>query len=80
MSGSVITNNIAADRIAKQRFNVIMIVDCSTSMRGARMSQVNGALRDVKKYLTELQDENANVDFYLTVITYSTEAFFLNGD
>lgn len=80
MSGSVITNNIAADRIAKQRFNMIMIVDCSTSMRGARMSQVNGALRDVKKYLTELQDENANVDFYLTVITYSTEAFFLNGD
>ena len=80
MSGSVITNNIAADRIAKQRFNVIMVVDCSTSMRGARMSQVNGALCDVKKYLTELQDENANVDFYLTVITYSTEAFFLNGD
>lgn len=68
------------DRIAKQRLNVIVLVDCSTSMRGERIGQVNSALADIKKHLTEMQDENANVDFYLTVITYSTDARFLNGD
>lgn len=69
-----------ADRIAKQRLNVILLVDCSTSMRGERIGQVNSALRDIKKHLSEMQSENTNVDFYITVITYSTDAFFLNRD
>lgn len=66
------------DRIAKQRLNVILLVDCSTSMRGERISQVNNALRDMQAKLTEMQSENANTDFYITVITFSTEAFLLN--
>lgn len=78
MSGSL--NVATADKIAKQRLNVILLVDCSTSMRGERLSQVNGAIRDIKKYLTDMQSENVNVDFYITVITYSTDAFFLNRD
>ena len=68
------------DRIAKQRLNVIVLVDCSTSMRGERIGQVNRALTDIKRHLTDMQDENANVDFYLTVIPYATEAQYLNGD
>lgn len=68
------------DRIAKQRLNVILIVDCSTSMRGERIAQVNRALGDIKRHLTEMQYENANVDFYVTVITYSTDARLLNND
>lgn len=68
------------DRIAKQKLNVIMIVDTSTSMRGERIGQVNRAIRDIQKYLTELSGESSNVDFYLTVITFSTEARLLNGD
>ena len=68
------------DRIAKQRLNVFLLVDCSTSMRGERIRQVNTALREIRDNLTEMQSENANVDFYVTVITYSTEAFLLNRD
>ncbi len=68
------------EKIAKQRLNVILMVDCSTSMRGERIGQVNHAIHDIKQYLTDLQNENVNVDFYLTVITYSTEAFLLNHD
>ena len=68
------------DRIAKQRLNVILIVDCSTSMRGERITQVNRALGDIKHHLTEMQYENTNVDFYVTVITYSTDARLLNND
>lgn len=68
------------DAIAKQRLNVIIMVDCSTSMRGERIAQVNDALRDIKKHLSDMQYENANVDFYLTVITFSTAARLLNGD
>ena len=68
------------DRIAKQRLNVILLVDCSTSMRGERISQVNNALYDIKRHLVDMQNENANVDFYITVITYSTDARLLNGD
>lgn len=51
------------DRIAKQKLNVIMIVDTSTSMRGERIGQVNRAIRDIQKYLTELSGESSNVDF-----------------
>lgn len=68
------------DRIAKQKLNVIILVDCSKSMQGERIAQVNNALRDIKTNLVNLQDENANVDFYLTVIPFSTNADFLNGD
>ena len=68
------------DRMAKQRLNVIVMVDCSKSMQGERIAQVNAALRDIKSHLVDLQDENANVDFYMTVITFSTDAQFLNGD
>ena len=68
------------DKIAKQKLNVIVLVDCSKSMQGERITQVNNALRDIKTHLIDLQGENSNVDFYMTVITFSTEAYFLNGD
>ena len=68
------------DRIAKQRLNVVVLVDCSKSMQGERIGQVNSALRDIKTHLVEMQNENANVDFHMTVITFSTDAYFLNGD
>lgn len=68
------------DRIAKQRLNVIIIVDCSKSMQGERIAQVNGALRDISRQLVEMQDENSNLDFYLTVITFSNDARLLGGD
>lgn len=68
------------DKIAKQRLNVIVIVDCSKSMQGERIAQVNSALSDIKRQLIDMQDETANVDFYITCITYSTDARLLNGD
>ena len=68
------------DKIAKQKLNVIVLVDCSKSMQGERIAQVNNALRDIKTHLIDLQGENSNVDFCMTVITFSTEAYFLNGD
>lgn len=68
------------DKIAKQRLNVVILVDCSKSMQGERIKQVNSALRDIKTHLVEMQNENTNVDFHITVITFSTDAYFLNGD
>ena len=68
------------DKIAKQRLNLIVLVDCSKSMQGERIKQVNSALRDIKTHLVDMQNENANVDFHITVITFSTDAYFLNGD
>ena len=68
------------DKIAKQKLNVIMLVDKSKSMQGKRIGQVNQALRDIKSQLVDIQDENANVDFAITVIPFSTDAEFLNHD
>lgn len=62
------------DRIAKQKLNVFLIVDSSTSMRGERIRQVNDAIEDIVAYLIELQDENVNVDFYLSILSFSTSA------
>lgn len=72
--------NEFADRIAKRPLNVIMLVDCSTSMRGERIAQVNSALRDIKQGLIEMQAENSNVDFFITVIEYSTDSKLLNNE
>ena len=68
------------DRIAKQRLNVILLVDASKSMQGERIKQVNQAIDDIHKYLIELQDENSNVDFYITIIPFSTESTFYKNE
>ena len=68
------------DKIAKQKLNVVVMVDCSKSMQGERIGQVNKALQEIKAHLTALQAENATVDFYLTVLTFSNEAKLLNGE
>lgn len=62
------------DGLAKQKLNVILVVDVSSSMRGKRIAQVNGAIQDILKYLVDLQYENVNVDFYLSVLTFGTKA------
>lgn len=67
------------DRIAKQRVNVIMLIDTSTSMRGKRIDQVKKALVDIKKKLIDMEDVNINADYYLTLITFSSEAKYLNN-
>lgn len=68
------------DKIAKQKLNVIILADCSKSMQGERIKQVNSALRDIKTHLVDMQNDNANIDFNISVITFSTDAYFLNGD
>lgn len=68
------------DKIAKQRLDVIILIDCSKSMQGERIAQVNRALREIKSHLIDMQNENSNVDFNITVITFSTNAYFLNND
>lgn len=62
------------DRMTKQKFNVILVVDVSRSMIGHRIDQVNQAIGDIHKYLKELQLENSNVDFYISILTFGTEA------
>lgn len=72
------TGNFLAGSIAKQRLNIILLVDASSSMRGTRISQVNESILEIKDYLSKMEEENTNVDFYITLITYSTQAFFYN--
>ena len=64
------------DRIAKERLNIILIVDASKSMQGKRIKQVDQAIYDVRDYLKELQNENTNVDLYLTIIPFNNGAYF----
>ncbi len=72
------TGNFLAGSIAKQRLNIILLVDASSSMRGTRISQVNESILEIKDYLPKMEEENTNVDFYITLITYSTQTFFYN--
>lgn len=65
--------------IAKQKLNIILLVDASKSMGGNRISQVNQAVNDIKDYLIELQKESSNVDFYITLIPFNNGAFFYNN-
>ena len=76
---SRILEALAADGIAKQKLHVIMIVDTSRSMQGDRIGQVNSAIADIHKYLVDLQSENTNVDFYVSIMTFANGASFLPG-
>ena len=64
------------DRIAKEKLNIILIIDASKSMQGKRIKQVDKAIVDIKDYLKDLQSENTNVDFYLTIIPFNNGAYF----
>ena len=80
MSGdSKILAALNADGIAKQKLHVMLIVDTSRSMQGERIGQVNTAIADIHKYLIDLQVENTNVDFYLSIMTFANRAEFLDG-
>ena len=70
---------LAADGIAKQKLHVMLIVDTSRSMQGKRIDQVNTAIADIHKYLLDLQGENSNVDFYMSIMTFSNTAEFVPG-
>ena len=67
------------DAISKEKLNIILLVDTSQSMAGKRIKQVNQAILDIKKYLINLQEENTNVDFYLTLIPFETNSHFYNN-
>ena len=62
------------DKIAKQKFNIILVVDVSRSMAGVRIEQVNKAIVDIVEYLKGLQSENTNVDFYVSILKFGTDA------
>ena len=80
MSGdSKILAALAADGIAKQKLHVMLIVDTSRSMQGDRIGQVNTAIADIHKYLIDLQGENTNVDFYMSIMSFANSAEFLDG-
>ena len=80
MNGDVRSLSVAnTNNIAKQKLHVILIVDTSRSMQGLRIAQVNTAIADIHKYLIDLQDENACVDFYISIVTFSNKAEFLAG-
>lgn len=64
------------DRMAKQMFNIILLVDTSKSMQGKRIEQVNQAIKDIEGYLKVMQKENSNVDFYISILTFSTDALW----
>lgn len=64
------------DRIAKEKLNIILLVDASKSMGGKRISQVDEAIKEIKDYLVDLQKENSNVNFYITIIPFNNGAYF----
>lgn len=68
------------DSIAKEKLNIILLVDSSRSMSGKRIKQVDAAINDIKNYLIDLESENTNVNFYITLITFATSSsFYLNS-
>ena len=67
------------ERIAKQKLNIILLIDASKSMAGERIGQVNKAVQDIQQYLKDLQVENSNVDFYLTLIPFNNGAYFYDN-
>ena len=67
------------DRISKQKLNIILLIDASKSMAGERISQVNRAVQDIQQYLKDLQVENSNVDFFLTLIPFNNDAYYYDN-
>ncbi len=71
---------LMVDRIAKEKLNIILLIDTSKSMQGRRIKQVDQAIMDIKTYLSDLQKENTNVDFYISLIQFGTSSSFYNDN
>lgn len=67
------------ESIAKQKLNIILLVDASKSMGGKRIAEVNQAVNDIKDYLIDLESESTNVNFYITIIPFNNYADFYGG-
>lgn len=68
------------ESIAKQKLNIILLIDASKSMGGKRIAQVNQAVNDIKDYLIDLEGESTNVDFYITIIPFNNFASYYGGE
>ena len=69
-------NGESYDVIARQKLPVILVVDTSSSMRGKRIARVNSAIADIKDYLSRLNSETSEVDFYISVLAFGTGSEF----
>ena len=72
--------NGLSDVVAKQALNVILLVDKSGSMRGPKLKEVNNAIKDIIVYLQGLQDENANINFDLSILEFGDHANWINDE
>lgn len=77
---SNLANELNKDVIAKQTMNIILLVDKSGSMRGHKMDEVNAAIKEIIQYLKSLQADNANVNFDLSLMTFGSQAEWVNED
>lgn len=75
-----LASELGKDVIAKQTMNIILLIDKSGSMRGKKMKQVNAAIKEIIIYLKELQKENTNVNFDISLMTFGSQAEWINSN
>ena len=60
--------------IARRQLHVILVLDCSGSMRGDRIASLNYALRTALPELRSIAAENPEVDVRVRVLRFASEA------
>jgi len=60
--------------LAKRPLHFIWIVDCSTSMQGKKIEQLNFAIRESINPMRVVSDDNVNAEVLVRVLTFSSGA------
>ena len=63
--------NRPGGELAKRPLQFIWLVDCSGSMKGNKIEQVNFAIRECIKPMQEVADENPNAQVFVRAIKFS---------
>lgn len=63
--------------LAKRPLQFIWIVDCSGSMSGSKIGQLNYAIRSALPAMKDVANENPNADIFLRVLRFSDGAQWL---
>ena len=66
--------NRPGGELAKRPLQFIWLVDCSGSMKGNKIEQVNFAIRECIKPMQEVADENPNAQVFVRAIKFSDGA------
>ena len=65
---------VLGEGIARQKLNIVFVIDSSGSMSGERIGAVNNSIRDIMSIMPEIQEDTSDAEIKISALTFSDDA------